>query len=170
MAKVFYFPETANSYRIAKIISLKIPDCELIKITSESSYTLIEDDVVGIVFPMYYYGFPEIVETFIKNIQRTNTSYVFVLVTRGVLLSGGVKKRLLRNLHPQISYFQHVTMGDSFNMDFWNYCSARDKEIRNKQFDVSVSKMAKSIRNRVIKKPFALMSFFMLIKRIWFRL
>ena len=149
MAKVYYVPETANTYRIAKRISQIIPDCELIEITNETSYSLAEDDVIGIVFPVFYYGFSGTVDTFMKNLQVTNKSYVFVIVTRGIFLPRGIKKQLLSTLQPHLSYFQHITPGDSFNIDFWSYSSARDKKSRNKQLEISVNKIAKAIRNRV---------------------
>lgn len=165
MAKVYYFPETANAYRIAKKISQKIPDCELIEITQNSSYNLTcDDDVVGIVFPVFYYGFSETVDTFMKNFQITNKTYLFVTITRGVYLPGRVKKQLLNKFQTHVSCFQYITMGDSFNLDFWNYSSAQDKKLRNKQFDISANKIAQSIRSRVIKKPYALMDFISLIK------
>ncbi len=69
MAKIFYFPGTTTSHHMAQIIGQKIPDSELIKITFETNYGHIEDDIVGIVFPVFYYGLPEIVEVFLNHLQ-----------------------------------------------------------------------------------------------------
>ncbi len=152
MAKIFYFPGTTTSYHMAQKISLRIPDFELIKITFETSYGQIDDDIVGIVFPVFYYGLPETVEVFLKNIKVTKKAYFFIAVTSGVFMSNGIKKQLLSKLPYQVAYFQHKTMGESFDIDLWKYASAMDKRQKYKQLDVSADKIAKSVKNSVIQR------------------
>lgn len=156
MAKVFYFPGTTTSCRMAQKISQEIPHCELILISNGASYGLIEDDVVGVVFPVYYDGLPGIVEAFLQKIQVANTSGLFVVTTRGVLLAKGVKKQLVSKLQSRVSYFQHITMGESFEIDLWKYASVKDKRRKNKQLEVSADKIVKSIMSRVVQRKYNL--------------
>ncbi len=152
MAKIFYFPGTTTSYHMAQIIGQKIPDCDLIKITFETSFGQIEDDIVGIVFPVFYYGLPEIVEVFLKNIKLTKKTYFFIAVTSGVFMSNGIKKQLLSKLPYQVAYFQHKTMGESFDIDLWKYASIRDKRQKYKQLDVSANKIMRSVKKSLIQR------------------
>lgn len=159
MAKIFYFSATGNSYRIAKRLCQKIPDCEVTRITHKTTPRFIDDEVVGIVFPVYYFGLPEMVAAFLERIQITNTSYLFVIATRGVLGAGGVKNQVSKKIQGKVSYFQYVTMGDSFNLDFWNSSSEKVKDLRNRQSDIAVDKIAQSIQNREIRKKYALVDY-----------
>lgn len=163
MAKVFYFSDNASSFRMAQKISQKLPHCEMIKITSSTTYGLIDDDVVGIVFPLYYDGLPDIVEIFLLNLQVTDTTHKFIAITRGVLLAGGVKKGLVNKLQSSVSYYEHITMGESFDIDLWKYASLKDKTRKNKQLDVKANKIVKSLANRALQRQYTLKDFWRFI-------
>ncbi|SIR09457.1 hypothetical protein SAMN05920897_1385 [Alkalispirochaeta americana] len=75
MAKIFYFSGTGNSYLVAKKLGMKIENCELIKITYEIKREIYEDDIIGIVFPVYYFGLPKIVENFLINFDFKSSGY-----------------------------------------------------------------------------------------------
>ena len=81
--KIYYFTGTGNSLNIAKEISGKIEDCELIPMASLSENRGIEPDAekVGFIFPLYWYGLPKIVRDFIKKVELSNISYCFAVIT-----------------------------------------------------------------------------------------
>lgn len=162
MAKIFYFSGTGNSYQVAKKLCMKIDDCELIKITYEIKNKIYEDDIIGIVFPVYYFGLPKVVESFLINFDFNSNSFLFVIATRGIPFAGGVRKQLKNCLSNKISYFQYITMGDNFNIDFWNSSSNKTKELRNSQCDAIISKITASINRRIAKRRFTLIDF------LWF--
>ncbi|PKM66477.1 MAG: hypothetical protein CVU95_10870 [Firmicutes bacterium HGW-Firmicutes-2] len=162
MAKIFYFSGTGNSYQVAKKIGMRIDDCELIKITYKTRNIIHEDDVIGIIFPVYYFGLPEVVENFLFNFDFKSGSYLFVIATRGIPIAGGVRKQLVEILGNKISYFQYITMGDNFNIDFWDSSSIKTKELRNSQCDAAIPKIAMSINCRLEKKRYMLVDF------LWF--
>lgn len=162
MTKIFYFSGTGNSYQVAKKLGTKIEDCELIKITDEIKHEIYEDDIIGIVFPVYYFGLPKIVEELLINFQLKSSSYLFIIATRGIPLAGGVRKQLIDILSDKISYFQYITMGDNFNIDFWDSSSNKIKELRNNKCDAIVQEIAVSINNRLKKRKFTFVDF------LWF--
>ena len=119
--KLFYFSGTGNSFRVAKQLSEKLSDCALIRIQKDTSTQLIQDgDVVGLVFPVYYFGLPQVVELFLQNMSSKKKSYLFIVATRGVPIAGGLRNQLLKYTSNNLSYFQYITMGDNFNLDFWD--------------------------------------------------
>lgn len=152
MTKIFYFSGTGNSYRVAKALSMEIDECELIKITYDIKNKIYEEDTIGIVFPVYYFGLPKIVENFLNNLEFREETYLFVIATRGVPFSGGLWRQLTNILGDRISYFRYITMGDNFNIDFWNSSSNKTKELRNKKSDIKVRAAIKSIKNKIIKR------------------
>lgn len=154
MPKLFYFPGSENASRISRKLAQKIPDCELKSIRDISTCILVEDDIVGVVLPVNYLGLPEAFETFLKNIQTSPETYLFVVVTRG-LWAGGVKTQLLKKLKSRVSYFQYIALGDSFNIDFWKYSSEKDRALQDRQCDAFVDQVVGCIQKRRITRPFS---------------
>lgn len=80
---IFYFSGTGNSYYVAK----KIGEVEnQVKITSISSLSNVKklesnDKSIVIIAPLYFYGIPNIVTTFLENIEFTNLEYLSVIFT-----------------------------------------------------------------------------------------
>jgi ferredoxin/flavodoxin len=83
--QIFYFSGTGNSLYVAKKIRETLGDTELIQITSElcQSKVDIEAETLGLVFPVYAYGPPVIVETFLKQAHIKQPEYFFVVATYG---------------------------------------------------------------------------------------
>ncbi len=81
---IYYFTGTGNSLKIAKEISDKLGDCELIPIARERKRKNITPttEKVGFVFPLYYYGLPKIVKDFLQKIDLNLTRYHFAVITR----------------------------------------------------------------------------------------
>jgi ferredoxin len=81
---LFYFSGTGNSAWVAQNVANGIGDERVYSIPSETfSFKLSEGEPLGFVFPCYAWGVPCFVETFIKNLQIENVSYVYFVVTCG---------------------------------------------------------------------------------------
>lgn len=165
MTKIFYFSGTGNSFRIAKKLAEKLHNCDLAGITREPVENIENIDVAGVVFPVYYFGLPEIVENFFVKNKFRKDSFLFIIVTRGVPLSGGVKNQLQNIVDNKISFFRYLTMGDNFVIDFWNASSDRLKKLRNRKSDIEIDKIAFSITNKVVSRKFSLVDYFGFITR-----
>ncbi|MBI4856382.1 MAG: 4Fe-4S binding protein [Acetobacterium woodii] len=107
---IFYFTGTGNSLYAAKKIGDELGE-SLIDITAAMkeksfSYTLSDDEKIGFVFPVYFYGVPSIVVDFIaelkieQNLEAVLKPYVFGVVTCGGGM-GGTPKMLEALLEKQ---------------------------------------------------------------------
>lgn len=80
---IYYFTGTGNSLKIAKSLSDKIDDCELVPIAKiwEKDYLASSTEKVGFIFPLYYAGLPKIVYDFLQKIDLSKSNYFFAVVT-----------------------------------------------------------------------------------------
>lgn len=86
MATVLYwFSGTGNSFYAARTIAAGLEDCELVPIAELSDKELVspEHEAVGLVFPMYYEGLPNLVSTFAAKLETNFDQYLFAVVTFG---------------------------------------------------------------------------------------
>ncbi|MGL5478407.1 MAG: EFR1 family ferrodoxin, partial [Clostridium sp.] len=65
--KIFYFTSTGNSLYVSKKIKENFEECDLVKISRELDEVIVEDEKIGIVYPLHSFGLPIIVEEFIKK-------------------------------------------------------------------------------------------------------
>ena len=80
---IYYFTGTGNSLKIAKNLSEKLEDCELVpiaKVWDIENLTSVSKNV-GFIFPLYYAGLPKIVHDFLSNIEVAKSNYFFAVVT-----------------------------------------------------------------------------------------
>lgn len=83
--KIFYFTATGNSLYVAKRIKEKINDCELVCIPkiSEQGEMVLDDDVIGFVYPIHYAGVPITMYDFLSKLKIKRESYVFAVGVSG---------------------------------------------------------------------------------------
>jgi ferredoxin/flavodoxin len=86
---IFFFTGTGNSLYAAKKIAESSSE-KLINITDaiknkEFTYEIGKSEVVGFVFPVYFYGLPVIISDFLRNLRLTGNHdpYTFLLITCG---------------------------------------------------------------------------------------
>ena len=95
---IFYFSGTGNSLNIAREIGKLLSDTKLIKIhETQDEINASGYDRVGIVYPVYYYQMPVLVEEFVKKLIITKEQYVF-----GIATYGGMRGRSLIDLRSTI--------------------------------------------------------------------
>lgn len=80
---VFYFSGTGNSLQVAHDLSAGLGDTELINISEYNTDLKVESDRIGIVFPVYCWGPPLIVDNFANKLNVNNQSYLFMVATYG---------------------------------------------------------------------------------------
>lgn len=91
---IFYFTGSGNSYFIAKKISsflnenlisinnsIKIQN--YLNIDQKYEYELKDDEYIGFVFPIYYFGVPNVINNFIDKLKLINykNQYIFAIIT-----------------------------------------------------------------------------------------
>ena len=84
---LYYFTGTGNSLAVAKAISTRLPDTELVpipKLMLAGGRIIVPADAnVGIVYPLYAMGLPKIVVNFFALLDLSPAGYVFSVVTEG---------------------------------------------------------------------------------------
>lgn len=80
---IYYFTGTGNSLKIARDLTQKLEECELIPIAKGWQKEDLEStsEKIGFIFPLYYSGLPKIVYDFINKIDLSKSNYFFTVVT-----------------------------------------------------------------------------------------
>lgn len=81
---VYCFSGTGNSLYVAKMLCNKL-DAQLIQLNQNRIHGFRESsaEVVGIVFPVYHQGLPNMIKELLKNIGLSKTKYIYGIVTYG---------------------------------------------------------------------------------------
>ena len=81
---IYFFTGTGNSLKIARDLAEKLEECELVSMAKviQQDHIAATSEKVGFVFPLYYYGLPNIVYDFIEKIDLDKANYIFAVVTR----------------------------------------------------------------------------------------
>ena len=84
-ATIYYFSATGNSLWIARSLARGLDPCELVPMARiwRCEHIRAPAGAVGFVFPMYFYGIPDIVERFLTRFEPDSADYLFAVVTRG---------------------------------------------------------------------------------------
>lgn len=80
---IFYFSATGNSLSLARNLANELINCELVPIakaiTKES--IVVSTPRIGIVFPVFAWGMPRIVEEFVNKLTFIGKPYIFAIAT-----------------------------------------------------------------------------------------
>ena len=115
--RIYYFSGTGNSLYVAKHIQEKLGAADLIRITPAlcAAEPVVEADGLGLVFPVYAWGPPVIVEKWLKTAAIKKPAYLFIGATHGGGPESALKyvaKILLRKGLPPDSAFALTMPGN----------------------------------------------------------
>lgn len=156
MAKIFCFSSTGNSLYAAKRIAEQIGG-EVISMTSE--VTECSDEVIGFIFPTYFWGVPRTVERFVSDLKITaQAPYVFAITTYGGYSMGVVNifEKLFRrnNEHLKLAYAGKIKMTENYLPCYQVNESAKlDAEIESK-LDTIIVDLQQCCSKRLFPKTF----------------
>lgn len=114
MAVIYCFSSTGNSLYVSKKIASQL-GAEVISMTRP--VPVCEDRVVGLIFPVYFWGLPKTVEEFLKNITfKEKSPYLFAVVTCGGTAFGVAHEvnRLLAQKGLSLSYFKKIRSVENY--------------------------------------------------------
>ena len=144
MATIFCFTSTGNSLYTAKKLAEKIGG----KVLPMHCGTMqCDDDVIGFVFPNYFWGIPRMVERFISGMQMTNkAAYVFAILTCGGPGFGelGSVKALLRTKGIRLQYGTRLISVTNYLPEY----ALKDSLAIRRKIDGEIMKIAEAINNR----------------------
>jgi len=144
MATIYCFTSTGNSLYAAKAIADKI-GAKVLPMRDEHS--VCEDDVIGFVYPCYFWAPPRMVERFVAKMQITKKdAYVFAVMTCGGPVTGalGILKKLLLAKGVRLSYGKHSVTVTNYLPDY----KAKDSEALRQKVAAKIEEIAGDIIDR----------------------
>jgi ferredoxin len=146
MNTVFCFSSTGNSLYAAKKIAERIGGRVLPMrgVGATASAPAVCGDVIGFVFPAYFWGLPRMVKRFIKGLQIENEdAYIFAVVTYGGGTPGllGVTRNLLKQKGVALTYGAYLKMVDNYIAMY----KPKDSEALRKKIDNELGKITDAI-------------------------
>lgn len=110
--KILYFTGSGNCLAVAKRFNgelLSIP-----KLIQNNQY-IIEDDVVGIVYPVYAVSIPNIIKRYFKKCE-IKADYTFIIATYGFTDCGSLHemKNLMKSNGNKADYYNSLMMVDNY--------------------------------------------------------
>lgn len=111
--KILYFTASGNSLAVAKRFDaerLSIP-----QMIREKRYEVVDDEAVGIVYPVYNAGLPYIVRNYLEQC-KIEAPYVFVIATYGNMAGGTVHEmeKVLAAGGNHADYYETLLMVDNY--------------------------------------------------------
>lgn len=114
---IFYFTSTGNSLAVAKKILSSEASGTLISIPQiiDNPAPIYQDDVIGIVFPIYGWGLPKIVKRFCEAV-KLKADYIFAIGTYGNLPGACMlnTQKLAKQNGYTIDYAESLLMVDNY--------------------------------------------------------
>ncbi|MBN2380490.1 EFR1 family ferrodoxin [candidate division WOR-3 bacterium] len=149
---IYYFTGTGNSLWAARRLAEKLPDSELVpivKVWNEQSIVP-QSGTIGLVFPLYFQGTPDIVLRFVEKLSLDNADYIFAICTRG--LTGGIVfkqlNRILEGKGKHLGYSTYLTMHDNYIVNFDAPSPDRSHRIGKKAL-ARIAKIAELVKQKV---------------------
>jgi len=152
MPTVYCFTSTGNSLFVAKTIAQHI-DGQVVPLVIRGDEQIVcGDEVVGLVFPAYFWNTPRMVRRFAQNLRLTHSSpYVFCVVTYGGVIYGisGWLKRELRKAGISLDYSAKIKMVDNYIP----LIPPKDSDKLQESIAINTSRVAEEIQQRKLLKP-----------------
>ncbi|MFX0011489.1 MAG: EFR1 family ferrodoxin [Candidatus Hermodarchaeota archaeon] len=149
---IYYFSGTGNSYSIAKELSQSLKNCELIPIARIWQEPKIEvtSNIIGFVFPLYYWGLPRIVKEFVIKLNMKESNYIYSVITRAGNVNGIPLMQLeqilvQKNTHLNAGFF--IQMPNNYILGY-SADSESENQIIIDQAKTEVNKILDFVRNQ----------------------
>ncbi len=119
---IYYFTGTGNSLIISRELASKFEDAKLIPMTTAiRTGNIVDSDIIALVFPIYMFGLPRIVRTFIKKLSKQmRGKHIVALAINGGTVAGTLLslKRKLKSKGLHLSSGFSVITPSNFIVEF----------------------------------------------------
>jgi len=117
--RIYFFTGTGNSLKVAKDIAEALVDSEIVAICKGVDIDAPEGyDRIGFVFPVYFYGLPDLVADFLNRIKLSKESakYLFVIATPGGMSGKPIiqAERILAAKGLHLNYGKKIRMNANY--------------------------------------------------------
>lgn len=146
---IYYFSGTGNSEYAAKKIAKETGDkAENIADFLNRGFAPQSEEVTGIVFPVYFWGLPEIVERFALKIKNSLGKYVYCVITCGAD-TGAAAQILEKKLERKLDYAVSLRMPDNYVM-MYEPCGAEKSKKFLAHSDKELEEICRNINSKKI--------------------
>jgi ferredoxin len=137
---IFYFSGTGNSLQVARDIAMELGDCEVLNIAKCDTGERVAAERVGFVFPVYFWGIPNILKAFLKKIEFKSNPYLFAVATFGGTFGASLNQvnDLLREKNRKLHSGFAVRMPENYIMSY----NVEDEEMQQTLFKNEKEKVA----------------------------
>jgi len=143
--KILYFTGSGNCLSVAKRF-----EAELLSIPQmiKNNILNIEDDVVGIIYPVYAISVPNIVRKYLSKCT-IKADYIFVIATYGFTDCGSLHemKKVLKINNNRADYYNSLLMVDNY-IPFFNIEEQLSK-LKEKNIENNLNKIIQDINSKV---------------------
>ena len=142
--KIFYFTGTGNSLAVAKRIGGTLVSIPQVIDFADQHY---KDDVIGVVFPVYWATAPDMVLDFLAK-AKFECDYSFIISTSGGMIGASqlIAQRVLKQSGHQFNY-----MDDAATVDNSMSMAGIEEQLtqkKDKNFTPKVTEIVNNIANR----------------------
>jgi len=151
---IFYFTGTGNSLKVAKDIAAKVENSNIVSMAStiDAVSDLAPQGAVGFVFPVYYFGLPQLVREFIASISLNDASYIYIACTYGKTGGNGgcisQANRLLKSRGKMLNATFYVKSVDNFILWTWDVPPLKKHPALHENARKKSEHIAKIVMNR----------------------
>lgn len=114
---IYYFSGTGNSKHAAEVIAASTGDTaiNIVDAIKNKTFGSCSDEITGFVFPVYFWGLPEIMKRFasMPEVKNSLGKYVFSVITCGAN-TGTADKMLAKKLGRNLDYSFSLKMPDNY--------------------------------------------------------
>jgi ferredoxin len=164
---IFYFSGTGNSLQVAKDIAAELGGIELVSIPKiiNSSNIKVQSECIGLVFPVYMWGLPLIVDEFIKKLNFNKPTYVFAVATYGGLPGNALKQvnTILNNKKHRLNAGFTINMPGNYIVMY----GERSKKNQQKAFSKEKIEIKKIVEIIKEKKNYGYKKSNILVERVF---
>ena len=175
---IYYFSGTGNSLYIAKRLADQLGESQLVPLAkaNQQSDITASTKTVGFVFPLYFWGLPDIVVNFVKNMNLEKADYIFAVLSCGGGPGYTVNhlEELLKAKSKTLNVGVHITMpGNYIIPSYYKYMYADQKKqkVRFEKANEKIDKIAQTIkeqRNMLKKNGAALNLITRLVNKLFY--
>lgn len=154
--EIYVFTGTGNALHIAKTIQSGLNDCTIHSIPKMMKQNTFKttSQRVGFIFPCYYGSMPQMVKSFLKQLDISSATYTFGIATAGREQGYGLRilETLLADKGKQLNYATSVNIASNY-MVGWYYSAVLPEEAQiTKNLETAnqtLQKVIKDLSNHV---------------------
>lgn len=154
MIMIYYFSGTGNSRHAAKTIACAVNDTavNIVDAIKNKTFGSSDDEITGFVFPVYFWGLPEIIKRFsaMPEVKNSLGKYVFCIITCGAN-TGNADKMLAKRLGRKPDYSFSLRMPDNYVV-MYNPCTKEKAQKFLRHADKELAEICNDINNRQKKR------------------